>query len=334
MKLSSLGEFGLIDLIKDAVRPTHQPSSDASSRVIVDIGDDTAAWSGSELVQLATTDCLVEDVHFRFRWCSWEDLGHKSLAVNLSDVAAMGGFARYALVSLSCPGDVDSESILEYYRGMTRLAMQHGVVVIGGNLTSSPLVISTVCVTGEALPGRLLTRDAARPGDVVAVRGQVGGAAAALALLDEGNRTPGLVSADLLRFLVRPEPRLPEGRILAEEGVRCAIDISDGLLSDLTHICESSDVSAVVQSDRLPVCAAFEGSAGDGMRFALAGGEDYELLFTCKPALLPRLASTLPCPVSAIGEITPHTGAHRVVVLGQDGLPLDAGRTGWRHFES
>jgi len=332
MKLSDLGEFGLIELIKDVVQSTRQPSSEASRRILIDIGDDTAAWSGSELVQLATTDSLIEDVHFRFRWCTWGDLGHKSLAVNLSDIAAMGGMARFALVSLSCPSDVDSDAVLEYYHGMTRLALEYGVVIIGGNLTSSPVVTSTVCVIGEAEPGRLMTRAAARPGHVIAVTGALGGAAAALALLSQGTETDNPVPDALLRALAKPCSRLSESRILVEHGVRCAIDISDGLLSDLGHVCECSRVSATVHAAQVPVYSGFGGSPDDCATFALTGGEDYELLFTCEPALIPGIARALECPVTVVGEVAARTEAPAVVVLDRNGAPFATGRSGWRHF--
>ena len=332
MKLSALGEFGLIGLIKDAVQSTRQPSSDASRRVIIDIGDDTAAWSGSEMVQLATTDSLIEGVHFQFRWCTWEDLGHKSLAVNLSDIAAMGGLARFALVSLSCPPDVDSDSVLEYYRGMTSLAMKHDVVIVGGNLTSSPVVTSTVCVIGETYQEQLMLRTAARPGHAIAVTGVLGGAAAALSLLSRGTE-PGVRVPDvLLRALARPYARLSESRILAEEGVRCAIDISDGLLSDLGHVCESSGVSATIHAEQVPSCSGYDGVPDDCTMFALAGGEDYELLFTCDPALIPQVAGRLECPVTVIGEVIARTDAPPIVVLDRNGAPLPTSRSGWRHF--
>ena len=330
MKLSDLGEFGLIGLIKDVVQSTREQSSETSRRIVIDIGDDTAAWSGSEMVQLATTDSLIEDVHFRFRWCTWEDLGHKSLAVNLSDIAAMGGLARFALVSLSCPSDVDSDAVLEYYRGMTRLATEHGVVIIGGNLTSSPVVTSTVCVIGEAEPNRLMTRAAARPGHVIAVTGALGGAASALALLSEGTQEP--IPDTLLRALAKPRGRLSESRILVEEGVRCAIDISDGLLSDLGHVCECSGVSATVHAKQVPVCTGCSGAPDDCTMFALTGGEDYELLFTCESTLIPHIARQLECPVTVIGEVTARTDTPEIVVLDRNGAPLATGRSGWRHF--
>ena len=332
MKLSALGEFELIELIKIAVRPTHQPSSKTSARIIVDIGDDTAAWSGSDLVQLATTDSLVENVHFKFRWCTWEDLGHKSLAVNLSDIAAMGGRARFALVSLSCPGDVDSDQVLEYYRGMTRLATKHEVVIIGGNLTSSPVVTSTVCVFGEAFPDHILTRGAANPGDAIVVTGTLGSAAAAIALLGDRAVSAEAVPAPLLRALVRPEARLSEAQLLVDLGVRCAIDISDGLLSDLGHICECSGVSATLHAAQVPLGPEYRGTAELRTKYALVGGEDYELLFACDPSLVPQVAEALMCPVTVVGEITSRTASPAVTVLDHEGLPLDVGRPGWRHF--
>ena len=149
MNLSTLGEFGLIELIRKNVLPTYQSHTITSSRVVLGVGDDTAAWRSGRLLELGTTDTLVQDVHFRFAWCTWADLGYKSLAVNLSDIAAMGGIPRYALVSLSCPETVDADDILEYYKSMVRLAGLHDVAIVGGNLTSSPVVLSTVTLLGE-----------------------------------------------------------------------------------------------------------------------------------------------------------------------------------------
>jgi len=331
VKISTLGEFGLIGLIADAVKPTHPASSVASRRTIIGIGDDTAAWQGSDLVQLATIDSLIEDVHFRFDWCSWEDLGYKSLAVNLSDIAAMGGQALYALVALSCPGDVDSDNVLDYYRGMTRLALEHGVVIIGGNLTTSQMVTSTVSLVGEIRPDLLMTRSAALPGDAIAVTGVLGGAAAALALLDAGCLMT--THAHLLNSLLRPRARLTEAHVLAELGVRCAIDISDGLLGDLEHICSRSGVSATIHSAQVPHFVDDAIPTGDQTMFALTGGENYELMFTCAPAMLKRVAAALSCPVTVVGEIMAAGASPSVIiVLDARGEPVKIDRPGWRHF--
>ncbi len=333
MNLSTLGEFNLIALIKDAVQHTQEQPSEAAQRMRIGIGDDAAVWVGSDLLQLCTTDAMIENVHFAFSWCSWEDLGYKSLAVNLSDIAAMGGQPHYALVSLSCPGNVQSEAILDYYRGMTHLAVEHGVVIIGGNLTTSPLVTSTVVVMGESTTGAVLQRSCARRGDVVAVTGTLGAAAAALHLLTRDAALPRTeVPEPLMCALVRPHARLAEGQALNEEGVECAIDISDGLLSDLNHICESSLVSATVRSHLLPISTECHTLVEDPLPLALTGGEAYELLFTCRPSMFPRVADRLNCPVTVIGEIGTRTESPGVTVLGRDGLPIEIRHTGWRHF--
>jgi len=332
MKLSALGEFGLIELIRDVVQSSHDSSAEAHRRILIDIGDDAAAWTGTELVQLATTDSLVQNVHFRFEWSSWEDLGHKSLAVNLSDIAAMGGAARYALVSLSCPQDVDSDDVVKYYRAMCALAAEHGVIIIGGNLTSSPFVTSTVFVLGEARAGRLLLRSAAAPGDLIAVTGELGAASTALSLLGRAGTAPSSVPRALLFALSRPLPRLREAAVLVEEGVRCAIDISDGLIADLGHVCACSGVSATVEAENVPACGACSGVSEDAMRFALTGGEDYELLFTCSAEQLARIRARLSCRVTAIGKIDGRTATPGVTVLEPGGRPFAVGDAGWNHF--
>ncbi len=333
MKLSALGEFGLIELIQEVIQSSQDPSAEARRRVLIDIGDDAAAWAGSELVQLATTDSLVEDVHFRFSWSSWEDLGHKSLAVNLSDIAAMGGVARYALVALSCPGSVDSDDVLQYYHGMCTLAGAHGVCIIGGNLTSSPFVTSTVFVMGEARADQLLRRSAAEPGQLLAVTGELGRASTALSLLgrpavDASPRVP----QEILTSLLRPEPRLRESLVLVEEGVRCAIDVSDGLVADLGHICCSSGVSASVEAGRVPVCDACAQLWPTARALALRGGEDYELLFTCTEEQFARVRDRLACRVTAIGRIGVAESTPTVTVLDSAGRAMDLETGGWNHF--
>ncbi len=333
MNLSSLGEFGLIGLIKDAVDSIPSASSPDSTGLVIGIGDDTAAWRASALLQLATIDALVEDVHFSFKWCTWEDLGYKSLAVNLSDIAAMAGQPRYALVALSCPGSVEVEDIMAYYRGMASLAQQHRVAIVGGNLTSSPVVTSTVTVIGEAEAEQLMTRHSAQPGDAIAVTGTLGGAAAALKLLEGAESRAQDCSTALRQSLLRPTPRLAEARILAAGGIRCGIDISDGLLGDLGHICESSHVSATVYGARVPVSRLIPDQE-ERLTFALTGGEDYELLFTGDIATIEHTAQSLQCGVSIIGEINSRSEKPAISVLDERGRPIAPKRAGWGHFQA
>lgn len=332
MELSAIGEFGLIDLIRKATAAerVRNPSSPALQRLRIDIGDDTAGWTGSTALQLATTDTLVEDVHFRFSVCSWSDLGHKSLAVNLSDIAAMGGRPLYALVALSCPGDVDSDLVLGYVSDMLSLASRHGVVLAGGNLTSSAQVCSTVTVFGEAIEGHVMTRSNARPGQAIVVTGDLGAAAAAVAATTGQTGAP--VPLSLLHALCRPCPRIDEGLALAEAGITCAIDISDGLVADLSHICTASGVSAVVQSSQVPVHPSCRDISSDCLSHALWGGEDYELLFACDPVRVDMLREAVSCPLTVVGEFVAATTTPEVQVLDAAGNTLTSAHTGWDHF--
>mgnify|MGYP001593925673 FL=1 len=284
--------------------------------VRVGIGDDCAVLEPSAgRPLLATTDLLIEDVHFRRRWAEPADLGWKSLAVNLSDIAAMGGRPRWALVALACPEDTSVEEAEAFFEGALGLASEHEVAVVGGDTTASPRGwIVNVTLLGEATRAPVL-RSTARPGDVIAVTGSLGRSAAGLALLELG-ATPVGVSADTLADLtaahLRPRPRVGEGRWLAAAGgVTAMIDLSDGLATDLGHIAEESGVGARVGLERVPVHAGMRAVASSLGREALAwatgGGEDYELLLTCEPGAFPRLADGLLAAtgtrLTAVGEV-------------------------------
>ncbi|MFW6103377.1 MAG: thiamine-phosphate kinase [Chloroflexota bacterium] len=332
MELSTLGEFGLIDLIKEATtaEQASNRSSQALQRLRIGIGDDAAAWEGSTALQLATTDSLVEDVHFSFTVCSWGDLGHKSLAVNLSDIAAMGGYPLYALIALSCPGHVDSDSVLEYLRDMLSLASHHGVIIAGGNLASAPQVCSTVTVIGEVREDTVMKRSTARVGQRIVVTGSLGASGAAVSALmsKDGSHVP----LPLLHALCRPSPRVKEGQILAGEGITCAIDISDGLVADLSHICTASGVSAFVHAADVPVHPSCRDITTDPVSHALWGGEDYELLFTADSGTIEVLREVVPSPLSVIGELVPSVGSHEVTVIDTEGNPVSTTHAGWDHF--
>ncbi len=332
MELSTLGEFGLIDLIREATEAEQasNPSSQALQRLRIGIGDDAAGWEGSTALQLATTDSLVEDVHFSFTVCSWGDLGHKSLAVNLSDIAAMGGHPLYALVALSCPGDVDSDSVLEYLRDMLSLASRHGVIIAGGNLTSAPQVCSTVTVIGEVREDAVMKRSAARAGQQIIVTGSLGASGAAVSALMSA--TGSHVPLPLLHALCRPSPRVKEAQILAGEGITCAIDISDGLVADLSHICTASGVSAFVHAADVPVHPSCRDITRDPLAHALWGGEDYELLFAAEPGKVELLREVVSSPLSVIGELIPSAGTHEVTIVDTEGSPIPPTRAGWDHF--
>jgi thiamine-monophosphate kinase len=298
MKLSRLGEFGLIQRIRRAM-PTHRG-------VRIGIGDD-AAWvdhlTGSSLI---TTDLLIENVHFNLKWITLYELGYKSLAVNLSDIAAMGGISAYAVLSLGIPSNFDSNKVEEFYRGVGALARKSQVSIVGGDTNIAPLLIVSVCAIGHP-PRRPIRRTGAKAGDDIYVTGTLGDAALGLKLLRDGRSpTERKMFATLIARHHRPQARMRAGALLARESLATAmIDISDGLMQDLGHICRASATGALVFNDALPLSTAYRAVAGkDGTIYALNGGEDYELLFCAKPknrVRIRRLSSRLRLRISRIG---------------------------------
>jgi thiamine-monophosphate kinase len=331
MKVSELGEFGLIDLLAKLVADS-QGKRVASRRIISDIGDDTAAWHAAGSVQLATVDAMVQDVHFTLDTITWEELGWKSLAINLSDIAAMGGVPEFALIALGLPGDTEVENIKKIYEGILELANRHDVAVVGGNMCSSPVISITITVTGSSPDGKLLRRSMAKPGDIIAMTGYAGSAAAGLAMLKEKLQFGAETATYLRTAFTRPQPRIVEGQLLLKHGVTTAIDISDGLLADLRHICEASEVGALVNVDKVPVHAGMQSKFGKRAReLALTGGEDYELLFTADRKIIDKVKEEATIPVTIIGEITEEE-VGKVRAVDTEGNAIKINRAGWEHF--
>jgi thiamine-monophosphate kinase len=309
--------------------------------VEVGIGDDCAVLvptAGARLV--ATTDLLIEDVHFRRRYTEPADIGWKSLAVNLSDIAAMGARPRWALVALACPGDTTMDEIEAFYTGALALGGEHGVAIVGGDTSASPTGwFVTVSVLGETARAPKL-RAGARAGDVVAVTGPLGRAAAGLAVLERPQAPTGVSAEALARLTaahLRPRPRVAEGSWLGTtDGVTAMIDVSDGVATDLGHIAEESEVGARVEINRLPIDddtrAVARALGADPVAWATGGGEDYELLLTCTPAALPRLAEGLErtsgTRLIPIGEIVADSGLAFLDTRGR----ARAATSGFEHF--
>jgi len=336
VKISELGEFGLIGLLASLINKAKSPQEPSWQKLLIGIGDDTAAWQGDKAIQLATTDTMVQDIHFNLKDTTWKELGWKSLAINLSDIAAMGGVPQYALVSLSVPGDLEVDNISDLYEGMVDLAKEFGVAVVGGDVTNAPNIVITITIFGS-LKDRSkfpLTRSSAVPGDLIAVTGYLGTSAAGLKIVTEGLTVSEETRTVLRQAHFRPTPKVKEGLELLRLGVKAAIDISDGLLSDLGHICEMSKVSAQIKLDWLPihpsVRAVFKSDCSD---LALSGGEDYELLFAAKQQVMDKVKQALPSTVTVIGEIT-KTGPEKVVVIDEAGKVVPWSRGGWEHFKS
>jgi len=334
MKVSDLGEFGLIDLLAKMSYGVPDKKIKSWQQLILGIGDDAAAWYGDTSIQLATVDSLIQDVHFSLDITSWEELGWRAMAANLSDIAAMGGLPKYALVSLALPDHTEVEDVSALYRGMIELAQQFEVAIVGGDMSSAPLLVINITILGSAKSQdkHMLTRSAAKAGEKVAVTGYLGGATAGLEMLTKHLRFDSEATASLKKAFLHPCPRVAEGQILVEQGVRAAIDISDGLISDLAHICQASQVSAQIEIDRVPVHPAVEANFGNqALELALSGGEDYELLFTASAEAIDKVIAVTSCPITVIGEImTARTG--KITLVDGKGNPVNPPQAGWEHF--
>ena len=328
-----LAERALIQRIRESTPPT--------AGVTVGIGDDCAVLeptSGHRL--LATTDLLLEDIHFRRRYTEPADVGWKSMAVNLSDVAAMGGRPRWALVALACAHATTLDEVEAFYEGARDLASRHGVTIVGGDTTASPAGwLVNVTLLGEAVSP--LLRSGARSGDVIAVTGSLGRSAAGLAVLERASVPAGLDSAalaDVTSAHLRPVPRVAEGQWLGSAGgVSAMIDLSDGLATDLGHIAEESGVRCRVDLERVPVSPTTREIAralgSDVRAWSTGGGEDYELLLTCDAGTFHRLSDGLAratgTRLHAIGSVIgPGSGVSFVDARGD----IVAVAAGFEHF--
>jgi thiamine-monophosphate kinase len=292
------------------VRRLHARAGRPAAAVVLGIGDDAALVEPvrGELVVLAA-DSLVEDVHFRRRWTAAADIGHKALAVNLSDLAAMGASPRACLLSLALPIDLPLSDFDALIDGLVSLADRTGCPLVGGNLARSPgPLVADVTVAGSVHRRRALTRAGGRPGDDLYVTGLLGGALAGLRLLQAGpldreGASPEAIAA-VRRYEV-PTPRLRTGRSAARQAAaRAAIDLSDGLAGAVTQLTEASGTGAILDLAALPVDPAALDLAGtlglDAVELALTGGEDYELLF----AVPPRRRRAFEAAVKRAGETT------------------------------
>ena len=311
------GEFDLIARIRARVA--------TRAEVVLGIGDDAALLApppGRQLV--VTADTLNDGVHFP-RGTSPADVGWKALAVNLSDLASMGAEPAWCTLSLSLPQS-DPAWIEGFLDGFLDLAGQHGIALVGGDTTRGPLSIA-VTAMGLVEPGRALRRDGARVGDEVWVTGTLGDAAGGLALLDR-EAVPALRAR-----LDRPTPRVAAGRALAGIATAC-VDVSDGLLADLGHVCARSHVAARIDVDALPASAALMEVIGEADRIALqaSGGDDYELCFTAPAdagADIGAVSAQLGLRITRIGRIVAGEGVHPVDAKSQ---PWSSPRRGYDHF--
>ena len=309
MTVSELGEFGLID----AIRSVFESSTD----VLVGTGDDAAQLKADGSV-LVSTDLMVDGRHFRRDWSSATDVGHKVAAANLADIAAMGGVATGLVIGLAAPGGTSVSWVQDLSQGIAEEVAEVGASVVGGDVVESDTLVLAVTALGR-VDGAPVLRSGARAGDVVAVAGRLGWAAAGLAVLGRGFRSPRVV-VDAHR---RPRPPYAAGPQAQQAGATALIDVSDGLLADLGHVARASEVAIDIDSTRFelaePLLAVGSALGADPLQFCLTGGEDHALAATY-PA-----GTDLPGGWWRIGVVGPGAG---VTVDGAE----HAGGTGHRHF--
>jgi thiamine-monophosphate kinase len=330
-----IAEKKLIAQVRRMARPAKNPA------VVTGIGDDCAVLrlvsrSGGgrrrgqsrENDTLVTTDFSLEGIHFRRDWHSAESVGHRCLARGLSDIAGMGGEPVAAFLSLALPCDLPQSWVGRFARSLNTLAERYGVTLAGGDTAESPNgILADIVVLGTVPKGKAVLRSGARPGDRIYVSGELGGSAAALWRMRK-KRKRKLNPLEYPRHFF-PEPRIELGRALREKGLASAmIDISDGLSTDLAHICEESGVGAELQAEGIPRASVGKPSREVDLQFALHGGEDYELLFTApRSERIPsRIAGV---PITLIGSVTRF---QKIFLMNENGVGVELQPHGWEHF--
>ncbi len=330
--LSDLGEFGLIEKIKSAVK-SNNPN------ILMGIGDDAALFkstAGHEMV--ITTDMLVEGKHFDFKTISPWQLGAKTMAVNISDCAAMGAKPTVAVVSLGVPKDFPVKDIEAFYEGLNEWGESYGAQVVGGDTVSSDKFVVNVALVGEVEKGRALRRSRAKAGDALFVTGSLGDSAAGLYALQKPSPKGKETESLLIKRHLCPVPRFNVGRALVADSIAsAAIDISDGLSSEIYHLCEESGVGAEIHEEAIPLSPSLIHFCGerelDPLTFALSGGEDYELLFTVP---IPKISKAVQLPgstgvmVKSIGRMVPK--AKGITLISKDGKRTPLKKQGYDHF--
>jgi len=323
MRISETGEFGLIERLRQIVG---EPSEGE-----VWVGDDAAVLRAPAGTILFTTDLMIEGVHFDLEITGPEDLGYKALAVNISDVAAMGGTPRRALVSLGLKPQMEIEWVERLYRGIRECADEFDMAIAGGDISRSECLLLSVALLGNPAGRLVIERKGARIGDVICVTGTLGESAAGYRLLRAGIKE----RADLKDRHLRPTPRVKEVEILRRQLPTAMIDVSDGFATDLSHLCEQSEVGAIVRSSDLPLVDLTGVELDrDPLDLGLHGGEDYELIFTI-PAdradeAISKVTRETKTAVTVVGEIVEGRG----MVLVTDGEESELEARGWDHLRT
>jgi thiamine-monophosphate kinase len=314
MKIKDIGEFGLIDKI------TKKPKN---KNVLVGIGDDAAVIKIEKGLQILTTDCLVEEDHFRREWFSPKQIGMKAIEINVSDVAAMGGIPKYVLVSLCLPQDLDVDFVEGMYKGMWKTCDKYNIEIIGGNMTHSKKIVISITLTGDVDKKNLCLRSGAKPGDFIFASGHIGNGRAGLRVFQK--KLKGF--EEVRKNYLEPKANL-ETALKIAPFVNSMIDVSDGLAPEVKHICDESKCGAIIYKNKIPISDEVRGVASkleeDEYDYALFGGEDFELVYTVPKECLNKIKGYL------IGEIT----KDRQTRLSFGGKEKLISKKGYDHFSN
>ncbi len=346
--LSAVGEFGLIDRVSKLIN-IRVDDATVNDNLIKGLADDAAVYRPTDgKVQLLTTDVFVEGVHFDLTFTSFKHLGWKTIAANLSDIAAMGGTPRYLTVALSIPSKISVEMVEEFYGGAVYACKKYSCLIVGGDTTTSLAnMMVTVSLIGEAEGQHVIYRRGAKAGDYLCVTGHFGGSLAGLKILqrekerfalstEPGKFRPNLeLYKQAIEKHLMPKPRLDISNILVNNiSVHAMIDVSDGLASEVHHLCAESDVGAVIHEHNVPVEPVTQRIAGEfsesPVTYALFGGEEYELLFAISEGEYGKL-ERLTNDVTIVGRVTEKNKGIVVVRENGEHEPLPFG--GWDHFK-
>jgi thiamine-monophosphate kinase len=327
MKIEKIGEFGLIDLIK-------RKTFSKDKKVLVNIGDDAAVIKPSkDKLLIFTTDTLMEKVHFDLRYFTFKQIGWKAMVANLSDIAAMGGLPKFALVTIGLPKSISVEDVISIYDGMTAIGKRYECKIIGGDTFFSPKgIFISIVLLGEVEKKFLVRRSGTKKGDLICITGDLGEAQAGLEFLKKNPRK----KSPLIRKHLNPSPRINEARTLVKNlKINSMIDISDGLSSELFHLSEENDLGAIIYETKIPISLNCI-KAGNLLKkshllWALSSGEEYELLFTISGKELPNLEKVKrKIKVSVIGEMVDKK--ETVMLQEKSGKKRKLRKTGFKHF--
>lgn len=329
VKLKDLGEINLIKHLQNTISCPH-------SNIMVGIGDDAAVIKNSSYKCLVVTaDTLVEDIHFSLKTFTPYQIGWKSAAANLSDIAAMGANPKYLLISIGLPGNLTLSFWDEIYRGIKELSSNYGVCIIGGDTVRSSKLFISITLLGEVAKDGYITRKGAKIGEKIVVTGYLGNSQAGLSILE--HKIP--LNKEAKKFLINkhllPQPKIKEGLIISKNKLAsCMIDISDGLSSELYRLKEENEVGFKIFEEKLPCSPALklfcENSNINFIEIALSGGEDYELLFTCKENKLKILQET-EINFFVIGEVT---SEKEIKIINKEGQVKIIEKSGYEHFKN